>query len=667
VPRFTFFIGKGGVGKTTVSSAYALNHAARHQRERVLLLSTDPAHSLADVLQGSQVSVQTRDANPSAGSGQALGHKALKLSDRVKRLSSAGQLWARQIDPDRQIQKFLTREREDILVLLNKGSLFTRDELAPLLDTSLPGMAEVAALLAIHELLDSDYDEVVVDTAPMGHAIRLFQMPEHFARFLDVLETAASRDVVLAQHFGGHVQREPALDRWARMVERVEEALSAEGSQLVLVTTPEPFSLNEAARSAAGFQSGDTQNHIAEIVLNRVVQGKTSCPPCKRRAKQSVTARQFLRRHFPQAKVFTAEDPGCPILGLAALQSFGAHIFQARRLARSAIAKAPKSVTLEVSPAVWPQLETSLTLTVGKGGVGKTTISAALAFHHRKMQKSDTVTICSIDPAPSLDDVFAAKVGDTPKPVLRDPKLLAAEFDALAQFKQWSAQLRARLNDAMTGEKRGVHLDLSLDRRFLLALLDIVPPGVDEIFAIFRILDLLRSGGRVVIDMAPTGHALEVLRTPDRLLAWARVLLKTLAAHRTLAIAQDAAVEIAALSQKVRELASMLRDAKQCRLVLVTLAEPLPDYETRRLLRALNELKAPLGAVFVNRVLIGDGGRCSRCKLAAQWQAASLSSLRRQLRGSEILVAREFDEPIAGAKQLQQFTREIWRYVHKFL
>ncbi len=293
--------------------------------------------------------------------------------------------------------------------------------------------------------------------------------------------------------------------------------------------------------------------------------------------------------------------------------------------------------------------------------MGKTTISAALAFHHRKIAKNQTVTICSIDPAPSLDDVFATKIGDTPRPVLRDRKLLAAEFDALAQFRQWSAQLRSRLNDAMTGEERGVHLDLSLDRNFLLALLDVVPPGVDEIFAIFRIVDLLRSGGRVVIDMAPTGHALEVLRTPERLLAWARVLLKTLAAHRTLAIAQDAAVEIAALSQNVRELAAMLRDAKRCRLVLVTLPEPLPDYETHRLLRALEDLKAPLGAVLVNRVLMGDVGRCARCKLATEWQSASLASLHRQLKGGEIFVTREFDEAIAGAKQLQQFTREIWR------
>ena len=652
MPRFTFFIGKGGVGKTTVSSAYALHHAARHKRERVLLLSTDPAHSLADILQGSQVSVQTRDAN--------LGHRVFKLSDRTKRLPGAGQLWARQIDPDRQIQKFLTQEREDILALLNKGSLFTRDELAPLLDTSLPGMAEVAALLAIHELLDSDYDEIAVDTAPMGHAIRLFQMPEHFARFLDVLETAASRDVVLAQHFGGHVQREPALDRWARMVERVEAALSTDGSKLVLVTTPEPFSLNEALRSAAAFQGSAPQNHITEIVLNRIVPGKTSCPRCQRQAKQSQTASAFLRRHLPQATIYTAEDPGCPVLGFAPLRGFGAHIFGPGKLMRSVITSAPNSGRHRFTPAVWPQLETPLTLTVGKGGVGKTTISAALAFHHRKVRKSDTVTICSVDPAPSLDDVFSAKIDDQSRSVLRDPKLLAAEFDALAQFKQWSAQLRSRLNDAMSGEERGIHLDLSLDRKFLLALLDIVPPGVDELFAIFRILDLLRSGGRVVIDMAPTGHALEVLRTPERLLAWARVLLKTLAAHRTLAIAQDAAVEIAALSQNVRELAAMLRDPKRCRLMLVTLPEPLPDYETRRLLHALEELKAPLGAVFVNRVLTDDGGRCSRCQMAARWQAASLASLRRQLKGNEILIAREFDEPIAGAKQLQRFTREIW-------
>jgi arsenite-transporting ATPase len=331
-------------------------------------------------------------------------------------------------------------------------------------------------------------------------------------------------------------------------------------------------------------------------------------------------------------------------------------------LPRKVVAKAPRAPKPRVETTSWPALTAPLTLTVGKGGVGKTTISAALAFHHRRITKSESVTVCSIDPAPSLDDVFAAKVGNQPKAVLRDSKLLAAEFDAMAEFQQWADSLRRRLNEAMTGEERGIHLDVSLDRKFLLSLLNVVPPGVDEIFAIFRILDLLNSGGRVVIDMAPTGHALELLRTSARLLAWARLLLKTLAAHRTLPLAQDAAVEVAKLSQNVRELASILQDPSRSRVVVVTTPEPLPDHETRRLLRDLNTLDAPLGAVFVNRVLTDDEtGECPRCKLAARWQNASLAGLRKNLRGTEILLTREFENPIAGAQALRQFTRELWQ------
>ncbi len=355
------------------------------------------------------------------------------------------------------------------------------------------------------------------------------------------------------------------------------------------------------------------------------------------------------------------EDPGCPIFGIEALRSFGAHIFQGKKLSQSIVRKAPKAANVTLEPASWPQLVTPLTLTLGKGGVGKTTISAALAFHHRQSARNERVTICSIDPAPSLEDVFDTKIGNQPKSVLRDRKLQAAEFDAMAEFQQWADSLRRRLNEAMTGEDRGLHVDVSLDRKFLLALLDVVPPGVDEIFATFVILDLLRDGGRVLIDMAPTGHALELLRTPARLLAWTRLLLKTLAAHRSLPMAQDVAVEVAKLSQNVHELAAVLRDAKRSQVVIVTLPEPLPDHETRRLLKDLQGLGAPIGAVFLNRVLVGEPQTCARCRLTEQWQAASVASMSRQLRGIEILIAPEFDKTIAGVKALERFTKKLWR------
>lgn len=632
VSRFTFFIGKGGVGKTTVSAAYALHRAAAAKTHKILLLSTDPAHSIADILD-------------------------IKLSNRVVRVKTAGQLFARQLDAEQQINRFLSVERAGLLDLLNRGSLFTVEELSALLDTSLPGMAEVAALLAIHDLLDSDFDEIVVDTAPMGHAIRLFQMPGHFQRFLEVLELAALRDVVLAQHFGGKVRREPALERWSRIVGRVTDALSGEGSKLVLVTTPEPFSLNEAARSAPALAQS---NGIAEVVLNRVVERKSKCPRCVRRTQQAKLARSFVARNFRSAKICVAPDVIEPILGTAALRNFAAQVFGGKK-PRKATPGSSTAAAPSVERIAWPILNTALTLTLGKGGVGKTTVSAALSFHHRQERPQEGVALCSVDPAPSLDDVFGEDIGDELHPVLGDLKLRAAEVDAPARLRSWSAELSAKLNSAMAAENAGLHIDMSLDRRFILSLLEIVPPGIDELFAVFSIVRLLDSGDRVVIDMAPTGHALEVLRTPERMLAWTRVLLKTLAPHRKLTFAQDAAVEIATLSQRIRDLAAVLKDKARCRVAVVTLPESLPGRETQRLLRSLAELGAMVEVIFVNRVLIGDTLRCSRCSRERQWQRECLAVLRRQMRKAEIYLAPEFEGPIAGREALQQFTCELWQ------
>src|SRR5260221_659178 len=97
-------------------------------------------------------------------------------------------------------------KREGILKIVEGGTFFTKEEIAPLLDTTLPGMSEVAGLLAIKELLESgEYDHIVVDTAPFGHTLRLFELPGHFQNFLDFPEVASSRDALLARRFGGGV------------------------------------------------------------------------------------------------------------------------------------------------------------------------------------------------------------------------------------------------------------------------------------------------------------------------------------------------------------------------------------------------------------------------------------------------------------------------------
>src|SRR5205807_2980407 len=111
-----------------------------------------------------------------------------------------------------------------------------------------------------------------------------------------------------------------------------------------------------------------------------------------------------------------------------------------------------------------------------------------------------------------------AEIGDRSEPVLGDREFRASEMDSEVLFKHWVSEIKSSIEEATTADISGVHIDLTFERQLLSELLEIVPPGVDEVLAIFRILDLLSQGSKVVIDMAPTGHALELLRMPERIL-----------------------------------------------------------------------------------------------------------------------------------------------------
>ena len=638
MPELSFFIGKGGVGKTTASAAYAVHNASQFPTKPVLLLSTDPAHSLSDVLQ------------------LPLGGKATKIP-----LGAAGKLYAWQVNAGKQFQEFLDEHKQRILEIIDRGSLFSRQDIEPLMDKSLPGMAEISALLALQSAIDSGkYDRIVVDTAPFGHTLRLFGLPEHFLHFLDFLSLAISRDRVLAQHFGGHARlgSDEFLSDWRATVEGLQQSI-AQRARLFLVTTPEKFALNESLRACATLGTYSPPLKVAAVVLMRAVIGKQSCKICRRRTEATRTAQTLLKQEFPGTDLHLGEDVGGPILGVRGLKSFANHLFSGRRLNLKIPVPKVRDVVLKV--AKWPALDVPLSLVLGKGGVGKTTMAAGLGFNTRQKRRLP-VEICSVDPAPSLDDIFGKDVGDRLEPVLGDPKFRASEMDSMSVFKTWVAEVKEKIDQAMSSETSGVHIDLSFERELISALLDSVPPGVDEVLAVFRIIDLLSHRGRVVIDMAPTGHALDLLRMPDRILAWTRVLLKTLAEHRKLNLARDAGVKVAELAHRVRELASLLTDSERARIYTVMLAEPLPDRETERLVTDLCSLNLDSKVIFINRVLFPqDIQRCQRCNRARRWQLATIAGLRRRYPDTTLYIVRNFPNEISGKKALGSLTREIWQ------
>jgi arsenite/tail-anchored protein-transporting ATPase len=640
VPKLTIFIGKGGVGKTTISAAYALHRAMRRRKEPVLLLSTDPAHSLSDIF------------------GQTFSEEPEKL-----RLAPKARLEVWQVDAEKQFRAFLGEHKEKLLSILETGTIFSRADIEPLLDTTLPGLAEMAALLAINDVLTSGkYDQIIVDTAPIGHTLRLFALPDYFSSFLDILDLAASRDRLLAEHFGGAVENapNPVVQEWRRMVEVVRGELLSR-AEIVLVTTPEQFSLNESRRAILALRSLSPDVDLKGIVLNKAVPGATHCQTCGQRHKASRVARAFLRRHFPAQPVYMAEDAGAPVMG-PQLRAFGDHIFAGKNFTWKAALPKPRPREAQLLRVDWPILDRPLSMVLGKGGVGKTTISAALGFSSR-LRSGAAVDICSVDPAPSLDDIFQSDVTDEPRAVLGDRKFRASEMDAVAVFKAWARRVKEMIDEATRGEVSSVHVDLWFERQLFSQLLESVPPGLDEILAVLRVLDLVRRGsGRVLIDMAPTGHALDLLRTPDRILVWARLLLKSLAHHRTLALARDAGVKIAELGESVRDLLDFLKDAGHTRIFAVMLPESLPDRQTERLIAELSKLRLSTAAIFVNRVLFKeDAGRCRRCLRRHEWQLNTLANLSARYSHIPLYVVRNFAHEIAGKKALRAFVGELWR------
>jgi arsenite-transporting ATPase len=352
------------------------------------------------------------------------------------------------------------------------------------------------------------------------------------------------------------------------------------------------------------------------------------------------------------------EDPGAPLIGTDNLRAFGAHVFAGRPLELKII-HPKRGREVKLKRVEWPVTRTQISLTLGKGGVGKTTISGGLAYARRLSRPRENLLICSTDPAPSLDDLFEQRVGASPAAVLRDKHFQAVEVDSTAEYMTWSRKVQRVIAQSLEVEHGGVHVELSFEHEMISALLDIVPPGVDEIFAVFKLLDFIEARNQaLIIDMAPTGHALELLRTPERLVVWTRLLLKSLSAHRTLPLAQELAVEVASISQRARELAKLFKDRKSTSVFVVMLAEPLPDRQTARLLESLRELELKPSAVFVNRVLPAQKHKCPRCQLAREWQLATLSRVKSD--GLRHYAVPDFAGQIAGTTGLAQLTKALW-------
>jgi len=629
----------------------------------VLVVSTDPAHSLGDAF------------------SRPLGPRPRRLPTR------RGSLRATELDADAALARWLDQRRERLATIALRGTYLDREDVDRFLSLSLPGVDELIGLVELGRLARAArYDDVVVDTAPTGHTLRLLQMPATLREIASVLDDMQAKHRFLARSLAGSYRADTA----DALIAEIEE--EAEGTAALLrdparsafswVMLPEALSLEESRDGVSALRAAGIA--VGEIVVNRLTPpppGPCALCPARRRAEAAVVrSARTAFRGIPMRLIAAEETEPA---GFAALRRLGPAVLDPPRADRErrllAPARAPRVARARRPPSrrpagvPWwlPQVMPRgrrLLLFGGKGGVGKTSAASAAALE-LAAHRTGKVLLLSADPAHSIGDALRARLGDVPRAVPGgSARLRARELDADRALREARARYRDAVDQLFDALRGGSHLDPAFDRAVVQDLIALAPPGLDELFAIVAVTSALVSGDEreradaVVLDTAPTGHALRLLALPDAARQWVQALLAVLLKYREVVGLGKLAEELVQMSKQLRELEALLRDPDRTAFVAVTRAAELPRRETERLLEELARLRIPIAGFLVN-AMTPPG--CARCRRTAAREAAEVRALARRARsltGRErpmILAPMTAPEP-RGPRALREWSR-AWR------
>jgi arsenite-transporting ATPase len=621
------------VGKTTCASAFAVASAKTH---RVLLVSTDPAHSLGDAL-GVKLSSAPRGVRP--------------------------RLDAVELDAPRAFARWLDANRTALRDILEQGTWLDRDDIDALLGLSMPGVDELAGILEIGRLTEaslprrssrsrrasaggrSNYQMVVVDTAPTGHTLRLLTAPTTVAAVADVLDALREEHRVIRDQLARVGRRADAADQLITLLaqqarDTTDRLRNRRQTTFHWVTLPEDLAREESADGIAALERGRLA--VTELIVNRVLPAGSPCRVCDRRraSERRVIAeirRTLARKRRLRLVPAQVKEPR----GLVALAALAQHSEDSRRssfdrlrmseTARGRMSETARHRTLVVSLSNHEQANhvdlvsgASLLFVGGKGGVGKTTVAAAAALRLARTDSTRRVLLLSTDPAHSLGDVFQTTVGDTTKTIGGGPSNFdVRELDAAHAFAERRAQFETALDDISSSS--GLPGSASSGAQ---ELMDLAPPGIDELFGMLSVVDARAAYDVVIVDTAPTGHALRLLEMPEAAREWTQVLLRVLLKYKSLVRPGRLAADLVDVSKSIRELQSLLRDPTHTRFILVTRAAEVPRRESARLLHRLRRLRLAVPALVVNALTLAPG-RCAWCRATAAAERRELAALRR--------------------------------------
>jgi len=527
--RHLFFTGKGGVGKTSLSTACALRLA--DAGKRVLLVSTDAASNLDEML-------------------------GITLANTPVPVPGAPTLWVLNIDPDTAAESY----RQRVLAQLEASATEddraqVREQLSGSCTTEIASFDEFATLLSGGA---EHYDHVVFDTAPTGHTLRLLSLPKAWTGFLEGNDRGAS---CLGPHSGLKMQE-------ARFALALTALCDAQLTTVVLVTRPDAGAIAEAARTSV--ELTELGLHNQRLAINAVFHASVATDAVAHAfealGQQALATMPAHLKALPQDQIpLRAFDT----VGLPALRALLVDAAPGQNTTVSHPASA-NMMTAEPLSHLADALSAAgrgLIMVMGKGGVGKTTIAAALAAG--LVARGHSVHLSTTDPAAHLEMTLNGSL----------PGLRVDRIDPKAETQKYIAKIMAAKSPGLDADGQALLLE------------DLQSPCTEEV-AVFHAFSRIVSEARgafVVLDTAPTGHSLLLMDA-------------TGAYHRQMMREYSDKTSAHLVTPLMR-----LQDPAHTKIVLVTLPEVTPVSQAAALQDDLRRAKIEPYAWVMNKSIAAAG------------------------------------------------------------
>lgn len=505
VTPFLFFTGKGGVGKTSTACATAV--ALADQGKKVLLVSTDPASNLQDVLE-------------------------VELTNDPKSIPSVDNLSACNIDPEQAARAYKESVVGPYRGKLPDAVLATMEEqLSGACTVEIAAFDEFSHLLADDEIL-AQYDHVLFDTAPTGHTLRLLQLPTAWSGFLEDSTHGASCLGPLAGLEGKKALYKKAVDSLS----------DGNKTTLILVARPDNSSLLEADRASSELKEIGIKNQL--LIINGLLEthqpeDAVSSAFYKRQREAIEQTPEALK----QVMAYSLPYVSYSLTGIANLR----HLFSSYAITSFETEEAGESLDLPGLNSVidnFSKNNTRVIFTMGKGGVGKTSVASAIAVG--LTEKGHKVHLTTTDPAAHLGYTFEGSG-------TRD-NLSISSINPEIEVARYKQNVMEQAGSGMTEEELAYLKE------------DLESPCTEEIalFQAFAKVVEKSENEIVVIDTAPTGHTLLLLDSTE-------------AYHKEMSRSTGD------VPDSVKKLLPRLRNPQETGVVIVTLAEATPVLEAARL------------------------------------------------------------------------------------